>query len=307
MPYAETKVYSDGSHYIAIPKTTRPARRNNKPRKQINDHLTVTDTEQTTRKEINPKDEFDRLYRENGGKRKAEKVTNLTEGMKPYFKTENDAELFVRENIERKKRNAIVRKTRLARKVNLQEWNWFCTFTFDDKKHTEQSFRKSLSNCMKHLSSRKQWKYIGVWERSPEKQRLHFHGMFYIPENAMIGELAEHRDYSTKNRKIQTTLQNTHFNEKYGRSDFEPIASKEEIQKSKAYLMKYIEKSGERIVYSKDLPTYFISDVMDEDIVCAIGQEDRKLLLFDDFNCWDEGCLIGKVSSETIRQLRKSN
>ena len=71
--------------------------------------------------------------------------------------------------------------------------------------------------------------------------------------------------------------------------------------------MKYIEKSGERIVYSKGLPTYFISDVMDEDIVCPIGQEDRKLLLFDDFNCWDEGCLIGKVSPATIARLRKSN
>ena len=63
----------------------------------------------------------------------------------------------------------------------------------------------------------------------------------------------------------------------------------------------------ERIVYSKGMYQYFISDIMDEDIVSTLGQEDRKLLLFDDFNCWDEGVLMGKVSPEVIAQLRKCN
>ncbi len=69
--------------------------------------------------------------------------------------------------------------------------------------------------------------------------------------------------------------------------------------------MKYIEKIGEKIVYSKGLYQYFISDIMDEDIVCTIGQEDKKLLLYDDFNCWDEGLLMGRVSKEVIRQMGK--
>lgn len=46
---------------------------------------------------------------------------------------------------------------------------------------------------------------------------------------------------------------------------------------------------------------------MDDDIVCRIGQEDKKLLLLDDFKCWDEGCYMGKVSPEVIEQMRKSN
>ena len=46
---------------------------------------------------------------------------------------------------------------------------------------------------------------------------------------------------------------------------------------------------------------------MDEDIVSTIGHEDRKLLLFDDFNCWDEGVLMGKASKEVIAQMRKCN
>lgn len=31
MPYGECKIYSDGSHYIAIPHTTNPYRRRRKP------------------------------------------------------------------------------------------------------------------------------------------------------------------------------------------------------------------------------------------------------------------------------------
>ena len=46
---------------------------------------------------------------------------------------------------------------------------------------------------------------------------------------------------------------------------------------------------------------------MDDDVVCPIGLEDKKLLLFDNFDCWDEGEHMGKVSTETIAQLRKSN
>ena len=74
-----------------------------------------------------------------------------------------------------------------------------------------------------------------------------------------------------------------------------------------AYLTKYMEKTGEKIVYSKGLPQFFISDVMENDVVCPIGQEDKKLLLFDDFECWDEGEFVGNVSREVIERMRKVN
>jgi hypothetical protein len=105
---------------------------------------------------------------------------------------------------------------------------------------------------------------------------------------------------------MQTTLQNTYFTERFGRNDFDPINPKT-LNQALAYLMKYISKSGERIVYSKGTATYFISDIMDDDVVCTIGNEDRKLLLFDDFSCFDEGVYIGEVSRETIKQMRKTN
>ena len=60
-------------------------------------------------------------------------------------------------------------------------------------------------------------------------------------------------------------------------------------------------------MYSGRLPQFFLSDVMDEDIVCPFGMEDKKLLLYDDFGRWDEGCYMGQVSKGVIDQMRKCN
>lgn len=74
-----------------------------------------------------------------------------------------------------------------------------------------------------------------------------------------------------------------------------------------SYILKYIRKTGEKVIYSKHLQTYFVSDILEKDVVCKIGQEDRKLLLFDDFLCIDEGVVMGKVSPEVIKEMPKSN
>ena len=123
----------------------------------------------------------------------------------------------------------------------------------------------------------------------------------------MPGILYEKEDYNFNTHRRQTTVQNSYFNEHFGRCDFEPIDDKARMGDAMAYIMKYIEKTGEKIVYSKGLPMYFISDILDDDVVCRIGMEDQKLLLFDNFSCWDEGVYIGEVSPAVIKQLRKSN
>ena len=185
----------------------------------------------------------------------------------------------------------------------MTEWSYFCTFTFSDEKHTEESFRKSLRNTSKHLVNRKGWKHIGVWERGGETGRLHFHGIFYIPQGGMVGEIAETKDYNTKAHRMQTAHQNTYFLERYGRNDFQPLGSPEEVQHSLGYLMKYIEKSGERLIYGGKLPTCFESDGADEDILAPYGIDDRKAILADDFLCMMDGEVIGKVSPEVIAKV----
>ena len=171
----------------------------------------------------------------------------------------------------------------------------------------EVAFRKKLTNCLSLFSSRKKWRYIGVWERSPEKNRLHFHGVFHVPDGTMPGELVEVNDYSFAIHQRQVTLQNTYFNKRFGRSDFELIDEQSRKAEVLAYILKYIEKTGEKVVYSKGLSQFFISDIMEEDVVCRVGVDDRKLLLFDDFGCWDEGCYVGQVSKKVIEQMRRCN
>lgn len=292
MAYGETKIYNDGSHYIAIPKTSRPIKKGSSKSKEDN----VI------------KEKADMVYAEVKGKRK-EKAEEMVKELGNLFNSESETREYVESYIEKKKRNLIERRKRLARKINLGRWNYFCTFTYDDKLHNEESFKKKLKNCLKKLSHRKGWIYIGVWERSPEKKRLHFHGVFYIPDGTMVGELIEVNDYSFNTHKRQKTTQNTYFNKRFGRSDFSPIKDdKRALSMATQYLMKYLEKSGERIVYSKNTPTYFISDVLEEDVVCSMNEDKAvKLLLFDDFACWEEGCYIGQVSPEVISQMRKTN
>lgn len=255
-----------------------------------------------TRKQL-----FEESYDRHRALSKKERNKSILEDMLPYFKSNDEAKAFVRIHLERKERNLIMRRIRLTRKANLQEFNYFCTFTYDDKKHTEESFRYKLKHTLSNFVKRKGWKHISVWERSFENNRLHFHGIFYIPDGTMPGEIIEVNDYNFSTHRRQITHQNTYFNNRFGRSDMELIDDPRRKGDAIAYLLKYIEKTGERIVYSKGLPQFFVSDILEEDVVTRVGVENTKLLLFDDFSCFDNGQYIGTVSSETISQLRRIN
>lgn len=271
MPYGETKVYFDGSHYIAIPYVPNPRKRRVKPpeeeitvvedntenkeeqglaeqseplvdvterdelisediKKKRQDGTTTKTERKLTRKEL-----FEELYEETKDMRRAERRKIIVEKMSPYFRDKQATTNFVSAQFERKIRNIICRRVRLMRKVNLQEFNYFCTFTYDSAKHTEESFMRKLKGCFKMMCHRRGWKYVGVWERSPEKKRLHFHGLFYIPDGAMVGELEEVSDYSPIKKKVQHTIQNTYFNERFGRSDFKPVIDRRMLVSRQAH------------------------------------------------------------------------
>lgn len=289
MKFPQAKVYNDGSHYIAIPQTTQTWKK-----KKIQKRPNLM------------KEKVENVLKESKGKTKSEMVKIAVEEVNKEIKDKEISKQIVKENIERLNRNAIERRKRLSRKAYLQKWDYFCTFTYDSSKLTEKDFKIKFLNCIKHQASRNGWKYIGVWEKSPTNERLHFHGLFYIP--IMVGKLEEIRDYSTKSNKMQTTNQNTFFLKRFGRNDFKKLPPvKAILQQTINYLMKYIQKTGEKIIYSKGVHTYFKTDILEEDIVCTIGQEDRKLLLFDNFMCLDQGEIIGQVSQEVIDKMPKAN
>ena len=282
MDYPTTKIYFDGSHFIGIPPEKQIWKKRKNCKKRVKN-----ETEEKVKE----------LYKKETGTKK-EKTEKVIEKINEEIKDEEKAKEIVKTTLEKETRNKTVRLTRLYRKIGLQQWTHFCTFTYDGNKLNEEEFRNKLLTCLRHLSHRKNWKYIGVFERSPILERLHFHGIFVIVE--MVGEIIETKDYSTKTHQMQITHQNTFFLERFGRNDFKEIINNIGVNDAVNYIMKYIRKTGEKVIYSKHLQTYFVADILDDDVVCKIGQEDRKILLFDDFKCLDfeTGEVLGQPNKD---------
>jgi hypothetical protein len=357
--YPESKVYFDGSHYVAIPHTTNPTKRRRKYREEV---ITVADDKEDgvpskgegtpilrdedeskrlfekygliemsaedaagcpfTIKEftttpnnipqVTPKGRkmtrrqlFDELYAKYITLKKNEQKNNIIKEMRPYFKSDEGVKNFVTSQYERKERNNIARRMRFVRKAMNQHFNYFVTITYDDKKHTEESFRKKLMYVFSNMASKKGWRYMGVWERGEMTNRLHFHGLFSIPDGALNGGFIDTTGYSFKSHNRKTVHQSNFFLDRFGRNDFEELNDIAGYTYAIGYILKYINKTQDKIVYSRGLYQYFISDISEDDVASRMGIEDHKMVLFDDFQCWDEGVLMGNVSPEVIAQMRK--
>lgn len=184
-------------------------------------------------------------------------------------------------------------------------WNYFATFTYDNvifyekithkkwkknkdrsynrkwveglnwieenKKDVEDLFKKQLSNKLSNLHSKKGLKYMGVWERGSEKGRLHFHCFIYIPDCSDIGKFREVKEYNSFiNEKIEINI-NEDFEKKFGRNDFSKIDDQYDTLffKELNYMLKYITKQSDKVVYSRGL----------KDKILVVGDfENNKLL-----------------------------
>lgn len=140
-------------------------------------------------------------------------------------------------------------------------------------------------------------------ERSNEEE-LHFQALIFVLQNAIVGELLEKRDYDTRSKRMRLTIQNTYFNQRFGRSDFESIdqSIKQLYNGILQYLLKYLAKSGEKITYSRGLQFYITADIADDDVVTEIGLWSQKLLLFDNATLYDEGEILGTLDDDALIQ-----
>lgn len=186
--------------------------------------------------------------------------------------------------LKAKEKSLYSRIDRFKKKALNNEWNYFVTITYDDKKHDETSFKTKLKKCLAnlHQEERGGYKYMGVFERS-KTGRLHFHALFYIPKGEMRGEIKEVKDYSTEDKKMRVAYVNTFFEDRFGRNDFIEIDLKKLMKDNTIdYLLKYISKSDEPIFYSRGIATYHYLDITDDDIICTFGEFVKKYVLFDE-------------------------
>lgn len=210
-------------------------------------------------------------------------------GLLSLFSESEIAEVDIAERVKRKLNNLLHRKKRFRRKAYLNKWNFFVTFTYNDKLHSEETFRRKLRRCLSNLHTRRGWRYMGVFERAPETGRLHFHGLVYVPAGEMLGRLEEKTDYSTAQQKMQTRNENSFFEENYGRNDFEEISEMQlQYGDSVDYILKYIGKTNERIVYSRGIPTEICLKLTAKDIITELTNDYvQKFILFDDVVNWE--------------------
>lgn len=261
-----------------------------------------TDVRITTLKQI-----FDELYDKYYKQYPNIRKQSILKDMLSLFPSEEDAAYFVDEHCRRKWRNANTRKQRFEYKAYNQNYEYFFTVTFDGKKHTEQTFEKSLKNALSNLHKRNGCLFQGVWERGNENDRLHFHGLIYDPNKKITGELEQVSDYNPKTGKMKTYLQSKYFFDKFGRNEFSEIIP-QMYQSAIKYITKYLSKQDVKPYYSKGLYRFIESDIDGNDVICKMDgsdERDNRLIVAKDFNIWDEGALIGEVSPETIAQARK--
>lgn len=176
--------------------------------------------------------------------------------------------------VDNAKTNLKSRKRRFKVKALNNDWNYFATFTYDPKKHSEESFVKTLKKKLQNLHTNYGWLYMGCFERSPIKERLHFHGLLYVPKGAMRGNIREEEYYDTKGSKKAVSYINEEFEDKIGRNDFKSITRLDlTFTHALDYIIKYIGKSDNKIVYSKGIKddVFCLMDY-EENIICPVGE-----------------------------------
>lgn len=180
-------------------------------------------------------------------------------------------------------KNFSKRKRLYHRKARLNRWNYFASFTYDDKKMTEYEFKKKLLKSFSNLAVRHRWRVMGAWEHGEEDGRLHFHALIYVPCGEMIGSCEIKSDYSLKRHKMVERNENSYFAETFGRNDFEVLPTeqcpREEIIE---YIGKYMRKQGGKIFYSRHIPAAIFANLKETDLLCRI-YEHAEIYVLNDF------------------------
>lgn len=275
-------VYHDGSHYVAYEKIK--SKRNFEKGRKFNEPSEMDKA-------------FDELYfqalKNNLSiKEQKEFVKN---GIAKLFGNAGEIlEKWIEQKFDVKLKNIALRKKRFERKAYLNNWNYFVTFTYDDKKQSEDEFKTKLRKCLNNFSSRRGWKIMGVWEYGAKEERLHFHALLHVPEGQMVGTINRVERYSKRKHKMIASYENDFFFKKFGMNDFAPI-SKKNLSRGKTldYILKYISKTNEKIVYSRGIADKFIDDIQEDDVVAEMEDFVIKYILFDDVYD-DENCRVEK-------------
>lgn len=193
------------------------------------------------------------------------------------------------------------KKKRYRRKLGWFHPNWFITFTYDDELTDAESFEIKLRRCLANLAFRNGWKYIGAREFGSKGGRLHFHFIAYIPEGNMVGQLF--KDYHWDGFKREYFTNNTFFHERFGDAEFKRVEGSDILSgRLSNYLIKYLEKQDQKLIYSRGLATEVEMEASAEDVFYTfIDYHTEKLYLSMDLFYSEEE--IKRFSPETFFKI----
>lgn len=262
------KVYHDGSHYVGIEQGRKLERL---PRSNLGETEIHTQCS-----------ELYKLALSMDIKSKRRLSGFLVDNLASIYDTAFLSE-YVPPFIDRQFQNYNARVKRFRRKAFLHQWNYLCTFTYDSALLSEEAFEKRLLVCLQHLASRRSWKYMGVWERGELGGRLHFHAITYVPPDQMIGALYPERYYDKKTHRMRDAWRNTFFDLKFGRADFSALSENDvRCGPALSYLVKYLQKTGGRIIYSRGIPTELLLNIEECEIALKFEDYVPKVIISED-------------------------
>lgn len=159
---------------------------------------------------------------------------------------------------DKKIKSSFIKKKRFLDKsyANINLWNYFVTFTYDDLLMNEVFFVKKLKSFLSNKSVRNSWKYMGAFERS-RNGRLHFHALMSIPESDIKNlNIKPSKYYDKSIHDINIAYVSDFLKEKFGRCDFKNIIpGTDDFSICLDYICKYIFKTNGKIIYSRGLLT----------------------------------------------------
>lgn len=204
---------------------------------------------------------------------------------------------------ERLKHNYNARKKTFENKIylNLDQFNFFVTVTYDNKKYpSEDLFRKRLTKLWRNLAVNHGWRQIGVFEHGEQGERLHYHAIVFIPKDGLVGKFVPERSYSTKRRRWEFRCTLDYFTERFGRNEFAPLdQALSRGDCSIDYLCKYAEKSGERFVYSRGIKGDFGQSISNDDVLAEYNDFIQHFVVDDSTIVTD--FLHGSLKTEPYR------
>lgn len=257
-------VYFDGSNFYAVPIESRKGAERAKPVRDTNFEKAFNEIYE---------DHVSREFKNNSRGRNDLYKKICFDMKKNYGGEESILKDKIKVALINKFKAEQRRKERFSRKgmLHLEFWTHFITCTYNSAMMTEEEFEKRLRKFFSNCSERQGWVIQGRFERAPETGRLHFHGMARIPFGSSFSEIVYHREYNPLTHKLEDRYENVYVDTMIGRSDFEPVDSFDHkdvnvMAKVMDYIIKYSDKTGGKIYYSRGIPTGLemeITEMMD--------------------------------------------